>query len=62
MLSAHADREELLRWARRLPRPPGIAFMVHGEAGASDMLRRHLRDALGWNCVVPEHGATVALA
>jgi metallo-beta-lactamase family protein len=61
MLSAHADREELLRWARGLERPPARAFMIHGEPDASDVLRRHLRDALGWHCVVPEHGSTIAL-
>jgi metallo-beta-lactamase family protein len=33
--SAHADREEILRWLGGFKRPPGITYVVHGEAGAS---------------------------
>ncbi len=30
-LSAHADRDELLRWCRALPAPPRRVFLNHGE-------------------------------
>ncbi|HYX23426.1 MAG TPA: MBL fold metallo-hydrolase RNA specificity domain-containing protein [Thermoanaerobaculia bacterium] len=30
-LSAHADRDELLRWCRALPAPPQRIFLNHGE-------------------------------
>jgi metallo-beta-lactamase family protein len=30
-VSAHADREELLRWCQALPAPPGRIFLNHGE-------------------------------
>ncbi len=62
MLSAHADQGELLRWAAGLRQPPKTAFMVHGEPNASDTLRQLVRDRLGWNSIVPEHGAEYSLS
>jgi metallo-beta-lactamase family protein len=62
MLSAHADQDELVRWAGAVEGKPRQVFVVHGEPDASDMLRRLLRDRLDWNCQVPEHGQTVELS
>src|SRR5262249_60173604 len=31
MLSAHADRDELVRWGRALPAPPRRVLLNHGE-------------------------------
>lgn len=59
--SVHADGEELLAWARRLPAPPRIAFPVHGEPEAAEALRRVLAGELGWSAVVPRHGERVRL-
>jgi len=56
MLSAHADRGELLRWAGGIKEPPRETFVIHGEAQSADTLRRDLKDRLGWNCCVPDHG------
>ncbi len=61
LLSAHADRAELIAWLRNTPAPPRRTFVTHGEPAASDALRRHLRDELGWSAEVPEHGQTVEL-
>lgn len=61
MLSAHADRDELLRWARGFQSAPRQAFIVHGEPQAADTLRLTLTDALGWNAKVPEHWEQVIL-
>src|SRR4029077_5772232 len=33
--SAHADREEILRWLGGFTRPPGMTYVVHGEADAA---------------------------
>jgi metallo-beta-lactamase family protein len=55
MLSAHADRDELMRWAKGFSRPPRKTFIVHGEPGASDTLRRDLEEMCKWTCVIPEH-------
>ncbi|MDG1572450.1 MBL fold metallo-hydrolase [Robiginitalea sp. M366] len=56
VLSAHADQRELLWWVSALERPPGQVFLVHGEATARDTLRVKLRDQLGWEAALPEHG------
>jgi len=61
MLSAHADRDELLRWANGIGQPPRATFVVHGEPQASDALRHRLEEELSWNCIVPDHGQCVSL-
>lgn len=61
MLSAHADQDELLRWAGGFSSPPRTAFVVHGEPQGADALRHALEEKFGWNCVVPDHGQTVDL-
>jgi metallo-beta-lactamase family protein len=48
MLSAHADRDELLRWARALPAPPRRVFLNHGEDAPRAALARALQRELGW--------------
>ncbi|HID89233.1 MAG TPA: hypothetical protein EYH27_01930 [Anaerolineales bacterium] len=59
-LSAHADRDELLRWLRGFATPPGRTFVIHGEPRASEALCRALR-GWGWEVAVARLGATVEL-
>ena len=59
--SAHADREEILRWLGGFKRPPGITYVVHGEAGAAEALRDAIVSRLGWNAAVAEDGQRVTL-
>ncbi len=47
-LSAHADRDELLRWCRALPAPPRRIFLNHGEDPARKALAAAIADELGW--------------
>ncbi|HSN85169.1 MAG TPA: MBL fold metallo-hydrolase RNA specificity domain-containing protein, partial [Thermoanaerobaculia bacterium] len=47
-LSAHADRDELLRWCRELPGTPRRIFLNHGEDPARKALRVAIADELGW--------------
>ncbi|AKS40401.1 MBL fold metallo-hydrolase RNA specificity domain-containing protein [Wenzhouxiangella marina] len=54
MLSAHADREELLAWLEQMERPPKQVFIVHGEAEASDALRLAISERLDWEATIPE--------
>jgi metallo-beta-lactamase family protein len=61
-LSAHADREDLLRWLRGFTRPPDRIYVVHGEPGPAASLARAIEVELGWAAVVAEDGATVPLA
>lgn len=60
-LSAHADREEILRWLGGFRRPPRRTWVVHGEDGPAAALAETIRDRLGWNAAVAEDGATVRL-
>jgi metallo-beta-lactamase family protein len=62
MLSAHADRDGLLRWLGHFTDPPKMSFVVHGEHGASDSFRRDIAEHLGWAARVPEHRERVELA
>ena len=59
--SAHADREEILRWLGGFKRPPGITYVVHGEAGAAEALRDAIESRLGWNAAVAQDGQRVTL-
>lgn len=61
MLSAHADRDELLGWMSAAVRPPKQVYVVHGEADAADALRHAIEERLGWPARVPEHGEQVDL-
>src|SRR5205809_5767745 len=51
-LSAHADRDELLRWLGGFKVPPEQTFIVHGEAESANALKASL-DEKGWNAMVP---------
>lgn len=59
--SGHADRDELLAWLRQMPGAPRQTFVVHGEPDAADAMRSALKDQLGWNARVPEHGEVVSV-
>jgi metallo-beta-lactamase family protein len=61
MLSAHADRNELLRWLKGFIRPPRMTFVTHGEPEAADALRHAIKEQLGWPVRVPEHGEVASL-
>ena len=56
--SAHADAGQLVAWLRTMPQAPGQVYVVHGEPGASDELRKRIHQVLGWRAMVPEHGST----
>jgi metallo-beta-lactamase family protein len=47
-LSAHADRDELLRWCRALPAPPQRTFLNHGEDAPRKALSVAIAEELGW--------------
>jgi len=57
--SAHADRDELLRWISGVT--PRRVFVVHGETKSAKEFGRFLRQEKGWKVTVPEYGTEVAL-
>jgi metallo-beta-lactamase family protein len=60
--SAHADRQELLRWLGQFQKPPQSTFVVHGEPAAAEALAQALREQLGWPHVkVPDYLETEVL-
>jgi metallo-beta-lactamase family protein len=61
-LSAHADREEILRWLSGFRRPPRVTYVVHGESTAAASLAETIRTRLRWNVRVAEDRALVPLS
>ncbi|MGI8671922.1 MAG: MBL fold metallo-hydrolase RNA specificity domain-containing protein [Luteitalea sp.] len=61
-MSAHADRDEILRWLRGFTSPPSRTFLVHGEPAPMAALSAQITRELGWHVTMPRHGERVALA
>ncbi|MDK2857762.1 MAG: metallo-beta-lactamase family protein [Verrucomicrobiota bacterium] len=59
--SAHADRNELLRWISSIKNPPRRIFITHGEPDAANAFRELLTEKTGWHCVVPQYEQEVVL-
>jgi metallo-beta-lactamase family protein len=60
-MSAHADKEELLRWLSALKNHPKKIFVVHGEAESAKSFGRYLQEKTGWDVMVPEFKDEVVL-
>lgn len=60
-LSAHADRDELVRWLRKLPVAPKRCFVTHGEPQAAAAFADLIQDSLGWPATVAQLGSTTGL-
>ena len=61
-LSAHADRDETLRWLGGFTRPPRQTYLVHGEPDGAAALAAAIRERYGWQVAVAQDRATVRLA
>jgi len=59
--SAHADRDELLKWISGLKKAPRHVFITHGEAKSAISFGEFLHKKTGWEVSVPEYGAEVFL-
>jgi metallo-beta-lactamase family protein len=61
--SAHADRDDLVRWltAADVP-PPGRVFVVHGEPHATAGLAEALRASMPSEVLEPGYGDRLAIA
>ena len=60
-LSAHADRNEILRWLKAFQRPPRKTYVIHGEPHAAEALAEGIRTGFRWNVEVARDGATIGL-
>lgn len=61
VMSAHADRDDLLDWLATSSRPPEMVFVVHGEPEASESLATAVSERLGYAAVVARNGERVRL-
>ena len=59
--SAHADRNELRDWVRRLGGPIRRAFVVHGEPPALEAMATILKEEGVREAVIPKHGESFDL-
>jgi metallo-beta-lactamase family protein len=60
-LSAHADRDELLRWCRSCSGTPTRVAVVHGEPESARAFSETLQVELGWNTMIPSYLETLEL-
>lgn len=59
--SAHADRNELLKWLSNLDTAPRKVFVTHGEESQSTAFRDFLAEKTGWTATVPDYDQQVIL-
>jgi len=59
--SAHADRDELIKWLSSLGKPPRRVFVTHGELKASKNLAGLVKEGKGWETLVPRYRQQVIL-
>jgi metallo-beta-lactamase family protein len=53
--SAHADKEELLAWLKKMKTPPRGVFVVHGEPESTGAFANYLRLNTGWTVTAPQY-------
>ncbi len=59
--SAHADKEQLLEWYKKMPQKPKIFFVTHGEFDSSSVLAKDLQMRIGTAAYVPKYGDSVQI-
>ena len=59
--SAHADRDDLMRWLSRLSAEPRHVFITHGEKKAAEQFSKFLKEKTGYESSVPAYNTRVTL-
>jgi metallo-beta-lactamase family protein len=59
--SAHADRDELMKWLSAFRKPPRQLFVTHGEPEVADSFGEHIREKMAWQVSSPEYQSQVLL-
>ncbi|MCB0320376.1 MAG: MBL fold metallo-hydrolase [Bdellovibrionales bacterium] len=54
-LSAHGDKNELLRWCRECTGTPKKVAVVHGEPESASDFAQTLEETFGWNVRIPKY-------
>jgi metallo-beta-lactamase family protein len=60
--SAHADRDELMRWLSGLAASPKRIFITHGEKEAAESFSRFVKEKTGCDTAVPAYRSWARLA
>jgi metallo-beta-lactamase family protein len=55
-LSAHADRDELMRWVKTQPKLPRAIYLTHGDEEPRKAMKEFVEKELGIAAVLPEMG------
>jgi metallo-beta-lactamase family protein len=53
--SAHADKDELIKWLSNFRQPPRRLFITHGERNVIQHFAADIKDRFGWNLTAPEY-------
>ncbi len=59
--SAHADKNELLKWMNTITGNPRHVFVTHGEPDAAEALAQAITEKEGWETSVPAYQDVVTL-
>jgi len=59
--SAHADRNEIIKWLSKLTVNPRHVFITHGEKEAADAFQKFLKEKTGFESTIPAYGEKVSL-
>jgi metallo-beta-lactamase family protein len=59
--SAHADKNEMLNWLKKLKSPPRQIFLVHGEPESAKAFGEFLKAQTGWQVSIPAYEDQVVL-
>jgi len=59
--SAHADRDELMKWLSGFQKPPRQVFVTHGESEVTERFSRYINEKTGWKVSNPTYKAHVLL-
>lgn len=60
-ISAHADRNEIMRWLKSFKKAPSLLCLVHGEPGPMDALKATVESELKWTVKTPGHRESIEI-
>jgi metallo-beta-lactamase family protein len=60
-LSAHADRDEIMKWLSGFQKPPKMTYTVHGETESAHGLAELIQSKLGWKATAAKDGGTAVV-
>jgi metallo-beta-lactamase family protein len=59
--SAHADRDELMKWLSAFKKPPRQVFLTHGESEVIERFCRYIKEKTGWKVAAPTYKSHVII-